>query len=75
MFVLLKFLVYIVYGSNLKVTYILSNKVFLCQKEIITVKSLFHANTSTKVELFSFFMGSASAKQRTFEVPDRILVF
>lgn len=77
MFALLKFLAYIVSGSNLKVTYILSYKVFICQKEIITVKNPSHANTSTKVEVFSFSTGSASTEQRTFEVPhtDHILVF
>lgn len=77
MFAILKFLAYIVSGSNLKVTYMLSYKVFVCRKEIITVKSLPHANTSKKVEVSSFSMGSASAEQRTFKVlhPDHILVF
>lgn len=77
MFALLEFLAYTVSGSNLKATFILSYKVFLCQKEIITVKSLSCDSTSTKVEVVFFSMGSASAEQRTFEVlhPDQIQVF
>lgn len=74
MFELLKFLAYTAPGSNLKVTCILSYKVLICQKKIITVKSLPCANTSTKVDVFSFSTGSASTEQRTFEVlhPDHI---
>jgi len=39
------------------------------------VKTLSHADTSTKVEVFSFSTVSASAEQRTFEVLHPDLVF